>query len=575
MDVQLLGQRAIVGGPKNLVQNRVLLYLCAHFPQPTFRERIIADLWPDDDVASASNRFRVALSRLRRMVPLVEIADEIRLSDEGMRIDVYDMSMLIAEASDEPDRVVERELLERTIPKLALPLLPDITEDWVLPLQAQWSTIALGAIQRLIAIGRDCGDFALQAAASQCGLRHFPYDESLWHSWLEAMSVLGETAIARKAFVQARRSLIQDGGDFGQDLVALVDDLGVAGATHGKELLPPNEAHLMTQFFARCLHQHPALAVEILGSREFRPDVIRSPQTSLNLLQAIHLDDVPPSEAKERVRVRIITALSLLSRYQEVVEHAETFLSEPIDPSRRRIALLNVSFSYYQVGRSQDAFAAIEEAHRIAVETGYLYDAWQILGQRANLLTFNGEYDEAIEIFKRALEYFRNNELPDLDPDIHSLNVSLALALALKGDFDQAYGLILREHVSQDPRNPRVFDYLGDTILGWCQAVRGDRHASCIAWRRALRLAYRTGDHTAIRILCLSAESLDIMGEPAASQVKQDWIQASLAYGLPHYAMERERLERWNLSNAKRDMDGRDLVDRVSFAIGVFKRLGK
>lgn len=558
-----------------MAQNRVLLYLCAHHPQPTLRERIISDLWPDDDVASASNRFRVALSRLRKLVPLIEVADELSLGDEGFHIDAHQVATVVAEASDEPDRLAERENLERVLPKLSQQLLSDISEDWVIPLQTQWSAMALGAIQRLIAIGRDSGDFALQAAAAQAGLVHFPFDESLWHAWLESMSVLGEVAVARRAFVQARKNLVLDGGDFGSDLVAFVDDLGVAGVAQGQEYLPPNEAHLMTRFFARCLHQHPDLAVDILGSREFRLDVIRSPQTALSLLQAIQMDGVPPSEAKERVRVRIITALGLLNREQEVIEHAETFLKEPIDLSRRRIALLNVSYSYYQVGRYEEAFAAIEEAHRIAVETGYLYDAWQIQGQRANLLLFNGDYEEAIETFQRALDYFGQNLMPDLDPDIHTVNVSLALALALKGDFDQAYGLIVREHVSQDPRSPRVFDYVGDAILGWCQAVRGDHHASSSAWRRALRLAYRTSAHAAVRILCLAAESLDVMGDPSSSQVKQDWVQASLARGFPLYAFERERLDRWKLSFEHTNDDGRELVDRISSAIGVFKRRNK
>jgi tetratricopeptide (TPR) repeat protein len=93
----------------------------------------------------------------------------------------------------------------------------------------------------------------------------------------------------------------------------------------------------------------------------------------------------------------------------------------------------------------------------------------------AEVLFFDGQYEEAIETYKEAMEF---------DPGYAAAHVGLGMALALRGDLDQAIAHLEGERERLD-WHPQFHG-----ILGYCYARQGSRQQAQRSIDRLLALAH-------------------------------------------------------------------------------------
>jgi tetratricopeptide (TPR) repeat protein len=569
MVVSLLGKARIEGGAENLTRNPLFLYLAIHHPQPVRRDVLIADLWPEETPADVGNRFRVALTRLRRQVPLMEHDGMLALDPIEVQVDRASLATRIERAMEEPDPALEERLLTESLDDLSQPLLPEIDEPWLAPSQAEWGLRSSAAIQRVVEVARKKGDPELAVRAARAGLRILPFDESFWTSFLKAMAELGQVSEAQRSFVQARTRYRDEGEDFSPKLVELAQNL--AKWSVGTELgrIPEDQAAAMVRFVSRCLETDAPLAVQMLGSPAFRPEVLHDPVATLPLLERVLTQSHPPSEALERVEVRRITALALMDRDAEVIAACDRFLAKEIGPARRRIALLNLAPNLFRQGRIEEAFAAIDCAIDIAEATDTPVDAWQCRAQRGNLMVLNEEAEAALPLLEQANAYLRSVGRTDHDDGI--CLAFQAQALAHTGRHQEAIPLCRQTRQTAQVKHHLDVETLASENLGWSLAVLGDEEGARSALRGALRAAYRHGVRYTVDALGYAAESLQLLADRHASIVIRDWLLWASATKPVLSPMERTRLTRIGHSSSEVKGERLPLADTARRAVAILR----
>lgn len=559
MEIRLLGMRAAHDGvPLN---NRILLFLAAHHPDPVRRSDLAQALWPGDAAAEVGNRLRVGLARLRKSGRIDEVDEWVQLTGTT---DIARIQQELQDLAEEPDPEQERIELQMLLPKLAMPVVADETEEWLEPIRQRWALLAVDGATRLahLAEARRQPEVALEACAA--GLAHLPHDETLWTLQLRCLRLLGRQSEAQRAFAQVRKQLTAEGTDFSEQLVALAEDLA-----HAPIDLTPTEFDILGRFFRRCLDEEPDVALQLLASSSFRPEVVRRPAETIDWLRSVLVRSEVQGEARERCQVRIITALGQLERDEEVISESESFLSGDVQPARRRIALLNRSFALFVRGRHEEAMAAALEAAEIADATGWPYDAWQCRCQAATFQALQLDLMPALATFREGLRFFE--EAPDAGAlqDALSIRGNYGYACYLAGDVVEAERVLMEVDQAARRSGFSAVESIVAPWVGLLQAQLGRARAARGALARGLRVSYRqAGTRRVIKALMDTADALELLGRPEAALVRRDW--ATLFASSGHEACRVQ-----DVALAKPMADPRevplDLLDSVRFALSALR----
>jgi len=505
MRIQLLGSITIDGKPTKLGQNRLLQLLALHHPKPIDREALLTTLWQDDESADARNRLRVALSRLRAEVPLIETESAktgavlVGLDRSQVSVDIAEVNDLLSVARTEPDPAVERESLLELLPTLSAKLGVSKEPEAFAEAHNTWALAASQALSRLSLLAAAEADWETALKASEGALEHFPLDPDAWEDRVRALIKLGRGQEAGRLLSKAVK---QD--DTGQ-LAELQSDL--PRLLEGSEdRFTPGQTQLLARVVERAFTSDHALLSAFLGSSVFRYEMLRVPGEALPLLIQAKALDLSEGDLRERIEVRIITCLALLNRHQEVVDEAERFLSGRIGHARRRIALLNQSYSLFKLGHVDRALDAIDLAIRIAEETDYIFDAWQCKAQKAEMLIHLDRLPEAISLLREAVEYFRQNPL-DRDADQWVIQANYALALARSGDLRAAAPLI-KEAVQKSMELEAMQVSMQKAIYGYIRIRAGHLTVGAQLLQEAIRESYRFDKEVCMMILGLAGEAM-------------------------------------------------------------------
>lgn len=429
--IRLLGQLTL---PSQFSKNNILLLIALNHPTPTHRSEILKSIFPETEPKEANNRARVTLSRLRKAQIITESENQISLSPE-IKTDLQILLESVQAAISEPDPEEEIKALNPLISRLALPLIPQSQEQWVQAHQDRWAINATTYLSQLVTLANQLSDYKTLAQAAEAVIAHFPFDDDSWIAFLTAKAKSGEVSEAIRAFQQARRILKSQNEDFSPETLEVADSLHLVGAP----TLPfsPAQEKIIVSLFNRLTQESPELAHQLLSSPSFRTELIAHPAECLPFLRQALAQNPTPGPSRERIEVRIITALSLLEDNHSLIPLAEAFLSQPIDPARQRIALLHLSFAYFQTGRYDQAFDSIDRAISIAEKFHTEPDAWECRSQRATFFLLNAQPQVAIPVFQNAIQALGDNPRDSL-----SLKVNLAHAYLLNTDFDQAAALL-------------------------------------------------------------------------------------------------------------------------------------
>lgn len=531
----------LIGPARPTTTSQLATYLAWRFPASATRLEIADALWPDRDRAVVVNRLRVALSRLRKSIPVIEEADRICLDSGSLTTDVREVRAALAQAAEEPDPGSELRILAGVHRALGQQVLVGETESWARMAQAEWALDGGNALIRMARLAVELGDLDLAESATAAALGHLGHDEEAWELRLTVLSKLGSIDEGLRGFARARRELREEGSDFSQDLIAFAEDVraGLAKVDGGYPL-GRTEADLLSRFFSRAMESEPEAALALLASSSFRPEVFRRPLVAKRLLADALARCPEPSVARERCHVRLIGALVALEEHEQAVAQGERFLAGDVADARRRIALLNISFSLFVLGEWDRALSASSEAAEIAEATGWPYDAWQCRCQHATFRSVLGEPSEAIPILESGLAHFAAHPVAGGEQDVATIQTNLGQALLLVGRVGEALRVLKASDTQARNGGYTSVEALSAPLLGRALASAGETGASCNALIRGLRVAYREGTRRLLaKALADTARALNSMSADA-DRVVRDWAGLFVTLGHRPTPMDEE-----------------------------------
>ncbi len=567
--IQLLGTPRATIGSQSFPLSSVLLRLAASHPQDVRREELLESLYPEVDATTARNRLRVALARLRQRIELVETPDDrIGLSPETVKVDLHDARQAAHAASLEPEVQSELSTLRSLMPAFSQVLFPHAESDWQMVAQTEWSETALLSLERLADLAEQTGDYSTAAAASEAILTHTPYGESAWRRYLSAMSRAGRAQDAELNLAASRRRARKEGVSFPDSLAEWIpseDSPSLLGPD-----LTPGENQVLERFFRRALVNDPELVINMLGSPSFRPEVMRAPRAVLPLLREALNFPTPPSQARERVQVRIITALSSLDDHEAVIQESKTFLAQPIAPARRRIALMDASFAHAMTGQLDLAIRQIEEAASLVEGEWAEYDAAECRAQRATYLMLAGDLNVAESEYRACLKFFDQNSREGSEPSLLSIRGNLGLCLAHRDQWaDAEECLVSVSEAASALRIDRVKGiYL--PVLGWVQSQIGTPSGSRLA--EGIKLAFHISPRRAILAAAYAGLALRSNSHSEGNRVIAESASFRAESNVPLHALERSI---WPDGVEGVEPPTRSLVDSVRSVLRVVSQLAE
>ena len=522
ISISLLEKPTASIGDKGFQPNNLLVFLAFRFPEFTSRDQIIQNLYLGVQNADARNRLRVSLSRLRKDVPLTEIGEHIKLDPTLVSVDLHETKEKLQEIYLEPNEQEELRLLRDLLPKFGSVLFPHAEEDWQLEAQAGWGKIACEALEKLADLAERQDDSALVALAMELSLIHFPYEEETWNRFMRAMARMGQGAKATRKLSVARKKAHTEKWPFPEaldDWLVKVDALSTLGPE-----LSPGESQVLERFFRRTMVAEPELFVEMLGSPSFRPEVLRSPKNALPLLREALALQVSESEARERIEVRMINALSLMEHFEEAVVAGTEFLKKSIGPARRRIMLLQLSFNHAILGHLDLAFDAVHEAMDLAEGPNAAYDRMECKAQRASFYMFQGDFSLAEQELHECLSFFSKIESEGSERDHLAIKGNLGLCHFHQERNMEAMELLLPVVGRAQCLNLQEIIGLNAPILGCAQARLGLTFENTLS--QGLKAAYRLSERRAIIAAGYAGSALHCAG----MDKDQETLKGSFAF---------------------------------------------
>lgn len=534
----------LIGPPGPDSNSRLLTYLAWCFPSSVSRTQIAEALWPELGEDQVVARLRVGLSRLRRSVRLVEHGDHVALDPNSMTTDVHRVRSAVSKAADEPDPSAELRALASVRAELSQPVLIGEEGPWAHSAQAEWSLEAGSALIRTARLAIELGELDLADSVTVSALTHLGHDEEVWELRLTALSLLGRSEEGLRQFAKALRTVRSEGHDFSDNLLEHAEALRSGSSTAGAYPLGRAEEDLLARFFSRAMESEPEAAMAVLASSSFRPEVFRRPLQARRLLADVLARCLEPSVERERCHVRLIGALAALEEHEEAIQQCEQFLAQDVAPSRRRIALLNMSFSLFTVGHWDRALQAAAEAAEIAEATGWPYDAWQCRCQHAMYRAVLGDPKGAIPTLRQGLAYFAEHPIPGGEQDVAMIQTDLGKCLLLVGEIDEARTVLRASDATARSGGFASVEARSASLLGRVLALAKDRPPAASALIRGLRVAYRTGTRRILAAaLADTVYALRTWSSPDAESVRRDWAGVHLATGNRVVPLDEELLD--------------------------------
>jgi len=215
LTVSLLGDFCIrydgapVAGVDTPRLQALLAYLLLHRDAPQSRAHLAFLFWPDTTEAQARTNLRNLLHHLRRALPEADAYLDVGTQTLQWRpaapLDL-DLAALqsalalaerLAHGGDPPSR---RQALERVVALYRGDLLPSCYDDWILPEREALRQAALRALERLVQLQEELGDYPAAIAGAQRLLRHDPLHEATYRRLMRLHARNGDRAGALRVY---------------------------------------------------------------------------------------------------------------------------------------------------------------------------------------------------------------------------------------------------------------------------------------------------------------------------------------------------------------------------------------
>ena len=211
--IRLLGDFALLASDTQVTSldvprlQSLLAYLALHRGVPQARSRIAYTLWPDSTDAQAHTNLRNLLFKLRMILPEVDPFLVVERQTLGFRpdvlwsLDVMEFEDAIARAEQahgRQDEAAERLALEEAVQLYQGDLLPSCYDEWICGERDRLQQVYQGALERLIGLLEQAGNYAGAIRVAQRLVRLDPLQEATYRHLMRLYAARGDRgALAR------------------------------------------------------------------------------------------------------------------------------------------------------------------------------------------------------------------------------------------------------------------------------------------------------------------------------------------------------------------------------------------
>lgn len=213
-EFRLLRDEIPVTGLDGARLQSLLAYLTLHHGIPQSRTRLAFLLWPDSTEAQAHTNLRKLTYMLRNALPdadrnlIVERHTLLWRGDAFRSIDVLDFKAALARAEQQSmDDTAARIALEEAITLYHGDLLPGCYDEWVVEERAHLSQLYLGALERLLGLLEQAGNYAAAIGVAHRLLREDPLQEASYCHLMRLYAASGNRAAAARTYQNCIKTL--------------------------------------------------------------------------------------------------------------------------------------------------------------------------------------------------------------------------------------------------------------------------------------------------------------------------------------------------------------------------------
>jgi predicted ATPase/DNA-binding SARP family transcriptional activator/Tfp pilus assembly protein PilF len=215
LSIRLLGKFSIVYNDEQILTvnterlQSLLVYLLLHWQAPVARHKIAHHLWPDSSETQARTNLRNLLFTLRQALPTADTLLEISnltlqwKPQVEYSLDVADFERLLAQAA-EAEKIAaageERTLLEAAIDIYGGELLPGNYDDWILALREDLHQSYHDALERLVDLLEQAGNYRAALRYAQRLLQQDPLDEESYVHLMRLHALIGDRTGVRRVY---------------------------------------------------------------------------------------------------------------------------------------------------------------------------------------------------------------------------------------------------------------------------------------------------------------------------------------------------------------------------------------
>ena len=196
-------------------QQELLAYLLLHRDAPNARTEVAQVLWPDSTAAQQRTNLRQLLFTLRRRLPAIQdflTGDEQTIGwrgDLAFTLDVADFEQALQHANASAGHV-RVAALEAAVAQYTGDLLPDRYEDWILAARERLGQRYVAALEELIDLQSERGEYKPAIAHAQRLLRYDPVRETTYRRLMHLHALAGDAAAALRVYHTCVTALAQE-----------------------------------------------------------------------------------------------------------------------------------------------------------------------------------------------------------------------------------------------------------------------------------------------------------------------------------------------------------------------------
>lgn len=449
----LLGQITVLPAPKRVplpLRSHGALYgVLAAACTGGLDRRTVANLaFPDADPMDAANRLRVALSKIKSIMPgLVWTEGKmIGLNSELVIVDVIELDRKLRAIRDEIKESAELDKLSKLIPQLGQPLAMELTNRQLNRVVLDWPKIALAAIQRGAELAAVQGDVSLLRRFVEAAWPHEPFDDQVWRSLFLASQRPQERVAASEIFSETRRQYRTSERDFSPDLLALERAVanGGIGRTETATKISARDAEMFARVVCTLLEKNPDVVRPVFGQREAYFELVNISDAAIPLLERLTCSAPNGSAGRNGCLWNLMSIEVNLGKYDRVFEISDEILMGDCPPRMRSSVLAYRAQQFSRNGSFELAKECLHEALGTMEEAGLSRETSTLKYNLANVIQELGAIEESLDIYLEIIAFLESSNEAMANLRISETSAAVARLLMFKGREDEALAQIER-----------------------------------------------------------------------------------------------------------------------------------